>query len=777
MASKKEHKRKQKSKGKPSKNTQKTPRITPLYQSRELNYLDLAATQAASTEEASPDETTESLAEQSGSQAAELPPETLSLPEVSPAPTPPPAEPATDNPYSESAEAEEESKNAAAAAAPAIAEIPAPVEEPEPEPSVEIAETAKSFLEPAPASEAFAMPPPVPEPFAMVEPPEIPDAAPSMQNVQNVQNVQEALDTPEQSVSAPAPLDLEPAYWEKETPVHEPPALAAATPFGEYGYIAPTPAAPPPPMAEVKCAGSASSYSEGTPAEDDQEWVMPDHRTTRFIPKEKSLYIVMITPEVAPCAKVGGLGDVVQGLGRELVNRGHGVEIIAPMYSSMRYEMIEDLHEVYGELWCPHYNQWRSEKVYQGRVGGGLQANFITGGDYTERDSIYGFPDDLHRFTYFCRQALEFMFKTNRRPDIIHCHDWTTGLIPAILWDIYQPLGWDNSRVVYTIHNNECQGLCGFGDKLLGMIGMDVKKYHRPDKMQDDVHANCINLMKGGIVFSNFTTTVSPTFAGELKTVAGGRGLQNTIAKNSAKIGGVLNGLDYESWNPQTDIRIPAHYSIGDDFYEKYKNKTALREWLGMWDSWKPIVSVVTRLTHQKGLDLIKRAIFSALEEDSQFILLGSAPDPKVNDDFLRLQHQLKDNHDVNLYIGYHEDLSRLIYAGSDIFLVPSLFEPCGLTQMIALRYGTVPVVRETGGLVDTVFDLENSGRGLTDANGFTFRDPTPASLDYGLKRAIRLWYDNPAAFNRLARNGMSYNYSWKNPASDYENIYNYIKA
>ena len=504
---------------------------------------------------------------------------------------------------------------------------------------------------------------------------------------------------------------------------------------------------------------------------------MPESGMTIPVPVENRMYIVMVTPEVAPCAKVGGLGDVILGLGRELMKRGHGVEVICPMYSAMRYDQIYDLHEEYGELWSPHYDEWRAEKVYQGKVEGGLQVNFITGGTYTERPNIYGYDDDLQRFTYFSRQALEFMYKTNRRPDIIHCHDWATGLVPAILWDVYEKLGWNNSRCVYTIHNNECQGLCGFGDKLLGMVGLDVREYLRPDRMQDDTHKNCINMMKSGIVYSNFVTTVSPTYAGELKSASGGRGLQTTIAKNSAKVGGVLNGIDYDSWNPATDPKLAARYGAGDDFFEKYKNKTALREWLGMWDAWRPIISVVTRLTHQKGLDLIKHAIFSAIKLQAQFVLLGSAPDPKVNDEFLRLQHDLRDNRDINLYIGYHEDLSHLIYAGSDMFLVPSLYEPCGLTQMISLRYGTVPIVRETGGLVDTVFDLDNSGLGLNDANGFTFRDANAASLDYGLERAVRLWYDNPEAFNRLARNGMRYDYSWRHPAEHYENIYNYIKA
>ncbi|MDR0361865.1 MAG: glycogen synthase [Planctomycetota bacterium] len=580
---------------------------------------------------------------------------------------------------------------------------------------------------------------------------------------------------------APPPaLEVDPAYFEGVPRLGYPGGAASEADIPEenlpagHGVFGTVSAKAPVTFEDDPAAAVAEEYF----GEDDSGdgWSMPEYRTTRVLPKEKRLYIVMIAPEVAPTAKVGGLGDVVQGLGRELMNRGHEVEVIAPMYSCMRYDTIHDLHEIYGELWSPHFNEWRSEKVYQGWVEG-LKVNFITGGIYSNRPSIYGFDDDLYRFAYFSRQALEFLFKSGRRPDIIHCHDWTTGLVPAMLWDIYGKMGWNNSRVVYTIHNNECQGLCGFGDKLLGMVGLDVRNYLRMDRMQDDARHNCINMMKAGIVYSNFVTTVSPTYAGELKTVVGGRGLQNTIAKNAAKVGGVLNGLDYEAWNPQTDQKIAARYSIGDDFFEKYKNKTALREWLGLWDAWKPIVSVVTRLTHQKGLDLIKRAIFATIEEQGQYVLLGSAPDPKVNADFLRLQHELKDNHDVNLYIGYHEDLSRLIYAGSDIFLVPSLYEPCGLTQMIALRYGAVPVVRETGGLVDTVFDLENSGKGLNNANGFSFRDATPESLDYGLKRAIRLWYDNPPAFNRLARNGMRYNYSWKNPAKDYENIYNYIKA
>lgn len=487
------------------------------------------------------------------------------------------------------------------------------------------------------------------------------------------------------------------------------------------------------------------------------------------------MYIAMVTPELAPCAKVGGLGDMVLGLGKELVKLGHAVDVFLPMYSCMRYDTIQDLHEVYSELWVPHFNQWRPEKVFEGKVEG-LKCYFITGGSYTQRKSIYGFDDDLFRFVYFNRAVLEFMQKTEKRPDIIHCHDWATAMVPVMYYDLYSQVGWNNSRVVFTIHNTECQGLCWYGDKLLGMVQMDNRRYHQADKLQDDGNRNCINLMRGGVVFSNFVTTVSPTFAGEIKNSASGKGLQGVLNAYSAKLGGVINGIDYESWDPDADPKL-CHKYTAETFVDKYKNKYGLREWLRLADSWKPIVSVVTRLVAQKGLDLIKHAIYSTLRMQGQFILLGESPDPKVNGDFWRIKRELEGCPDVHLWIGYHEDLAHLIYAGSDIFLVPSLYEPCGLTQLIALRYGTVPVVRQTGGLADTVFDVDHSGRGLAGANGYVFRDANPQGLDSALGRAVGCWYQYPETFGKLALNGMKCDYSWKHPAKDYENIYSYIKA
>ena len=487
------------------------------------------------------------------------------------------------------------------------------------------------------------------------------------------------------------------------------------------------------------------------------------------------MYITMISSEMSPAAKVGGLADVVTALAREMIGRGHKAEVVLPMYSCMRYDQIEDLHCVYEELWVPHYDQWRPEKVFQGVVHG-VDTFFITCSEYTQRDSIYGYDNDFDLFAYFSRAALEFMFKTARKPDIIHCHDWGTGLVPVIYYEVYAGLGWSNSRVVFTIHNNECQGQCWYGGQLLDMIGLDYKAVVNPGKLQDSNRPDCINMMKGAFVYSNFITTVSPTFAGELKTREFGRGLDPILNKFSEKFGGVINGIDYEMWNPAADRSLSSKYSA-DNIDKKYDNKRALREWLKLADEWKPIVSCVTRLTAQKGVHLIKHAINYTLKKHGQFVLLGDSPDPSINDDFWALKNSMEGNPNVHLWLGYHEDLSHMIYAGSDIFVIPSMFEPCGLTQMISLRYGTVPVVRKTGGLADTVFDVDHSGKGLANSNGYVFEGVREHDLEYGLGRAIDCWNKHPDTFRKLAINGMHYDYSWKNPGNDYENIYNFIKV
>ncbi|MCK5437262.1 MAG: glycosyltransferase, partial [Desulfobulbaceae bacterium] len=253
-------------------------------------------------------------------------------------------------------------------------------------------------------------------------------------------------------------------------------------------------------------------------------------------------------------------------------------------------------------------------------------------------------------------------------------------------------------------------------------------------------------------------------------------GLQHTLNVHHRKFGGVLNGVDYNVWNPEIDQQIPFKYNI-DTIKDKYKNKEALRHRLLLRQDYKPIISVVSRLDHQKGVGLILHSIHYALANGCQFVLLGSSPDSAINNDFLALKHHLNDNPDCHLEISYNEELAHLIYAGADMLVIPSAFEPCGLTQMIAMKYGTVPIVRNVGGLSNTVFDADYARRPYHERNGYVFNEFDSTGLDSALHRAIGLWYNYPQYFRELMINGMKHDYSWDHPGADYLNIYNFIRA
>jgi starch synthase len=488
------------------------------------------------------------------------------------------------------------------------------------------------------------------------------------------------------------------------------------------------------------------------------------------------MYIVMVSPECAPAAKVGGLGDVVQGLGRELSIRGNAVEIILPKYDCMRYDQIYGLTKSYGDLWVPYHNQWIHCDVYFGFVDG-LRCFFIephSTHNFFNRRIFYGHSDDGERFAFFCRAALEFMLKTNKHPDIINCHDWQTGLVPVLLYEIYQGLGMTHPRVCYTLHNVGHQGLQG--EPILRQVGLNPGALMTHDRLLDDYRPGAVNLMKGGIVYSNFVTTVSPHYAYEIRFTSLGMGLQRILDVHHQKFGGVLNGVDYSVWNPAVDSHIARRYSI-ETLQDKYVNKEALRKRLWLRHEFKPLVAFVGRLDHQKGVHLIFDAVTYCLNNGCQFVLLGSSPQGHINDAFWRLKQRFNDHPDCHLEIGYNEELSHLIYAGADIILVPSGYEPCGLTQIIGLKYGTVPVVRNTGGLADTVFDADYSSRPYHERNGYVFNDYNWSGLESALRRAFGLWNHYPKYFRELMVNGMRYDFSWNHPGQDYLNIYNYIKA
>ncbi|MDX2271801.1 MAG: glycogen synthase GlgA [Cyanobacteriota bacterium] len=489
------------------------------------------------------------------------------------------------------------------------------------------------------------------------------------------------------------------------------------------------------------------------------------------------MYIVQIASECAPVIKAGGLGDVVYGLSRELETRGHTVELILPKYDCMRYDHIWGLHDAYRDLWVPWYGGAIHCSVYCGWVHGRL-CFFIephSADNFFNRGCYYGCHDDNMRFAFFSKAALEFLLVSNKRPDILHCHDWQTGLVPVMLFEIYKYHGMGNQRVCYTIHNFKHQGMGG--SQILWATGLNRESYYFGySQMRDNFNPFALNFMKGGIVFSNYVTTVSPHHAEEARYTNIGCGLGHTLYLYQHKFAGILNGIDYDIWNPESDRYIPYHFNH-DDLSGKTKNKKALRDHLLLQDVDKPIIAYIGRLDDQKGVHLVHHAIYYALDKGCQFVLLGSATEPGINAHFWHEKRHLNNHPDCHLELGFNEELSHLIYAGADMIIVPSNYEPCGLTQMIGLRYGTVPIVRGVGGLVNTVFDRDyDQNYPPEQRNGYVFYQSDFYAIESALDRAIGLWKDYPTEFVQLVGQGMQYDYSWNHPGKDYLEIYELIR-
>lgn len=496
------------------------------------------------------------------------------------------------------------------------------------------------------------------------------------------------------------------------------------------------------------------------------------------------MYAIHIASELAPIAKVGGLGDVTLGLCRELSWKGHDVDIIIPKYDCMDSDDIRDLSVEYQNLMSFYEGQWHSNTVWVGWVEN-LKVYFIEPHHpryFFNRGCFYGCDDDIERYLYFSRAALEFLYKKQLQPDIIHLHDWQSAVIAPLYYDIYNSLGLTKPKIVFTIHNIEYQGKCSPMD--LDRIGLDGKKLLAPDKLQDNFNKGTVNLLKGGIVFSNFVTTVSPNYAKEVKTPEGGRGLEKTLDLYKDKFKGILNGIDYSYWNPEIDRYLPAHFSPREFPKDKKDRNTldkkayikkVLREKLMLSEEHRPIIGCITRLVPQKGIELIKHTLKYALAHNAQFVLLGSSPIPSISAEFHELKHQYADHPNVHLTLHHQEELAHQIYAASDMFIVPSLFEPCGLTQMIALKYGSIPIVRKTGGLADTIFDVDYSGRKFEDTNGYVFDFPDKTGIESALSRAIDCWFHYPEKWRKLMINGMNVDFSWNIPSNQYLDVYKQI--
>lgn len=498
------------------------------------------------------------------------------------------------------------------------------------------------------------------------------------------------------------------------------------------------------------------------------------------------MHIIHITSELAPIAKVGGLADVTLGLCRELSWKGHDVDIIMPKYDCMDSDQIRDLTVDQDALMSFYQGEWFSNTIWIGWVEN-LKVYFIEPHHpryFFTRGCFYGCEDDIDRFLYFSRAALEFMYKKTLNPDIIHLHDWETAVIAPLYKDMYKPLGFNRPSIVLTIHNMEYQGKCEPKD--LELIGLNGKNYLEENKMQDNQEPLLINLLKGGITFSDYITTVSPNYAKEVLLPEGGKGLEKTLQQCKSKFSGILNGVDYSYWNPEIDRYLPVHFSEREipstkkdriTLDKKGFIKKLLRERLLLVEEHRPIVGCIARLVPQKGIELIKHVIKHITEKKGQFILLGTSPIESISNEFHRIKQQFLDHPHVHLMLHHQEELAHLIYAGCDMFIVPSLFEPCGLTQMIALKYGTIPIVRRTGGLADTIVDVDFSDRPFEERNGYIFDYPDSTGVDTALNRAIHCWFEEPEKWRHLMINGMKIDFSWNRSSNLYLDIYNKLCA
>jgi starch synthase len=477
-----------------------------------------------------------------------------------------------------------------------------------------------------------------------------------------------------------------------------------------------------------------------------------------------ALRIGFVTSELAPFVKAGGLADVSASLPAYLHRAGHDLRVFVPLYGSIS-------RDDYAFTRVPELSGQRitlGDAVYPYEVltavlpGTDLAVYFVHCGALFNRNGTYTNDVDEHRrFFFLSRAALESMQRLGWAPDILHAHDWPTALLPVCVKTIY---AWDKlfatTKSVLTIHNLGYQGV--FGTDVLRDLGPIGTEYFDGE----DLRAGRINFLKTGLRHADQLTTVSPTYAREIQTPEYGHGLDGLLRERAAHLVGILNGVDYDSWDPATDPYLPAHYTP-KDLSGKAANKAALVHDLGMTPAPKaPVIGVVTRLAWQKGLDLFFDALPALLaQRDFRFALLGSG-ERKYEEFFMELQRRHPGR--VCFWNGYNERLAHRIEAGADIFAMPSRYEPCGLNQMYSLKYGTVPVVRKTGGLADTVTMYDpKTGKG----NGVVFEHLTAEGLHWGLDTAMSL-YEQPEHWTRMQKNGMAADFSWDVEGAKYVGMY-----
>lgn len=466
--------------------------------------------------------------------------------------------------------------------------------------------------------------------------------------------------------------------------------------------------------------------------------------------------VLYVASEANPWMASGGLGDVAGSLPIALRKRLIGCRVVMPLYDSIKPELKEKMKFI-TSISVPV--SWRRQYcgIFEAKLNG-VVFYFLDNQYYFKRDGIYGHFDDAERFAFFARAVLEIIPAIGWKPDIIHCNDWQSALTPLYYSCYYATrMGYENIKTVFTIHNIQYQGK--YGNELLqDVLGIAPEHY---DLIQYD---GLVNFMKAGIECSNKVTTVSPTYAKEILDPWYSHGLDPILNQRSWKLCGILNGIDTDSYNPEADASLWKNYNA-DDFSAKAENKAELQKMMGLAvNPDTPLIGIVTRLVGHKGVDLMKEVLEKSLwERDIQYVVLGSG-EWQYESYFRGLHDKYPDK--VGLRLGFVPDLARKIYAGADMFLMPSKSEPCGLSQMVALRYGTVPIVRETGGLKDSITD---SGDG--EGNGFTFKTYDAYDMLGAIYRAVEA-YNSKDYWKMLVERALRCDMSWGKSANEYIKMY-----
>ena len=481
--------------------------------------------------------------------------------------------------------------------------------------------------------------------------------------------------------------------------------------------------------------------------------------------------ICFLSAEYSPFAKTGGLGDVAAALTRYLARRGHDLRVFVPLHGQMELHGVErhPLDSLQGLGVRVGAHEYRYD-VQTARVPDSqLWVHLVDCPALFDRPRIYSdAPDEHVRYLALTRAAFDCCQRMKFAPQIVHANDWHTAFAPLLLRTAY---AWDQAvfggaRSVFTIHNIGYQGVFSAGHAGDLAPGVGIENLH-----QDDLAAGRVNPMRHGVLYADAVTTVSPTYAHEIRTPEGGHGLDADLRARGDAVVGILNGVDYDEWNPATDRYIPHRYDASD-LSGKQLNKDALLDLLRMpTPRTTPLIGMVTRLTRQKGLDLLVETLPELLAADTvRLVALGSG-----EQHYERFLHGLQERFPGRAvcYSGYSEELAHLIEAASDVFLMPSMYEPCGLNQMYSLRYGTVPIVRRTGGLADSVRHFDPA---TGEGTGVVFNDYDPGAVRWALATALE-WFGRPESWRRLMLNGMGEDFSWQTQGAEYERLYERLKA